>query len=154
MRKRRLEHKILIPRKQIWGPVRCKCKSGESRKKWLYFYLKKIVWRTQNFKGESLYFYCLPYFNFKILIISNPDNGPIIDGHGFKFRGGVSSDFWQNPWGGRQCFPGVNALLGGRGPYFDFYCIFINKFFEKLPGRSSFITPFHLTPLCAFMGLM
>jgi hypothetical protein len=65
-----------------------------------------------------MHFYCLPYFNFKILIISNPDNDPIIDAHGFKFRGGGSSDFCQSPWGGRECFLGVNALPGGLGALF------------------------------------
>jgi len=44
---------------------------------------------------------------------------------------------------------GVNAYraqLPGRVHYFGFYCIFINKFFENLPGGSYAIPQFPLTP--------
>jgi hypothetical protein len=58
-----------------------------------------------------------------------------------KFLGGVKA-FRKN-------------CLGGGSPYFVFYCIFINKFFENLPGGVLFHPPSPPSPppLCASMTI-
>jgi hypothetical protein len=61
---------------------------------------------------------------------------------------GVRNVFAKIPRRGQ----GFQEKLLGGSTYFAFYCIFINKFFENLPGGCCFIPPPPpLPPLCASM---
>jgi hypothetical protein len=64
--------------------------------------------------------------------------------------GGVLEVFVKIPGGGGGG-QGFQEKLPGGSPYFGFYFIFIDNFFENLPGRVLFHTPLPLTPLCASM---
>ncbi len=63
---------------------------------------------------------------------------------------GVRDVFAQIPRGGVK---GFRKNCQGGSTYFAFYCIFINKFFENLPGGVLFHTPPSPLPppLCASM---
>ena len=62
---------------------------------------------------------------------------------------GVRDVFAKFPRGGGQ---GFQEKLPGGSTYFAFYCIFINKFFENLPGGVLFHTPPPpLTPPCVHL---
>ncbi len=61
--------------------------------------------------------------------------------------GGVRDVFAKIPRGGQ----GFQEKLPGGSTYFAFYCIFINKFSETLPGGVLFHTPPPYPPLCASM---
>jgi len=49
----------------------------------------------------------------------------------------------------------LSEKMPGGNPYFGFYCIFINKYFEIcLRGASIYPPPSPLTPLCASMPVL
>ena len=66
----------------------------------------------------------------------------IIDAHRLKVQGG-SSSFCQNPLEEGEGGSRLSGYIARGSPYFEFYCIFINKFFENLPGVGCcFIPPY------------
>ena len=68
-----------------------------------------------------------------------------------KNPGGVSSNFSKNIWVGGSGFQ--DKIARGRGvPYFEYYHIFINKFFQNLPQGVLFHPPSSTsTSLCIQM---
>jgi hypothetical protein len=63
-----------------------------------------------------------------------------IDAHGLKIQGGYLK-FLPKPLGGGHGFQ--EKFLGGSTyfVFYNFYCIFINKFFENLPGGGAVSYP-------------
>ena len=73
-----------------------------------------------------------------------------IDAHGLNIQGGLEV-FAKIPRGGRGG-QGFKEKSPGGSPYFGFFIailLFINKFFENLPGGCCFIPP--SPPLCVSM---
>jgi hypothetical protein len=106
------------------------------KRKKIYFWWKLALFGSPILRGHPAGFVQKKHYSHRCTRVENPGEG-VRDVFAKIPRGVIS--FRENCRGGST--------------YFSFYCIFINKFFENLPGGVLFHTPFppYPPPLCASM---